>query len=775
MNKNSFSSRVILIFFSFIIFLTFLFALTQVSISSETTENIVENNLDKLINEKKEFLDLRMKNIEGEVQNLSNWISEYSNADFIMKSEDYSIYDGMAVKYKGENKTSLFIPKEINIDNGIQKQINLTEKMESKFKHTIEKNHDISCLYFISKAGALGVYPYMKLTDLDPSHDFRDDHYFKIALKDLNPSKKAVWTKPYYDWAGRGWIVTCVYPVYIDNELSYVIFADVTLKRLQETIADFQIDKFGYGFLIDYDGEIIYHPKYEFEPLGKGERLYGNIFTLSDNIQYKNIMKDMIEGKEGKAVYLSTDAKEYNIVSYAPIDRIGWSIGFDVNKAKYALDFKNYISQYFIVPIVIASILFIIGYYLLKEASKPIETLSTNAEKIASGEFIELKNVKGGREIETLANSLNTMSSTLREYMSNLIMANIKLETLFNSIKGLLYTVDKNYKIISMNSYGKEITKSLQKDFTSCKCYEFFKSGQKPCKDCPVNDTLSTGEESFREMVFGQDILHVWTFPIFDSKNNLDEVLVYSVKATEKVIIDKQFYQREKLASIGQMAAGITHELKSPLSVIKGCSYLLKHTIESEDIENDLGEEIIEIINEIDNSIENSQNIIYNLLDFSRKADKENELINLVDLINQISILNKKHIIEQDIDLIFNFKCKWLEIFGDLDSMKHIFLNIIENAIQAMPDGGELKITGQKHKNKVEIAIEDTGCGITEEELENIFEPFFTTKPRGIGTGIGLWIVKNEVNKNNGNIEISSVINEGTKVIVYFPNNELEG
>lgn len=74
--------------------------------------------------------------------------------------------------------------------------------------------------------------------------------------------------------------LSCLY----NNELSYVIFADITLKRLQDTIADFQIDKFGYGFPIDYDEEIIYHPKYEFEPLGKGERFYRNIFILSDNI-----------------------------------------------------------------------------------------------------------------------------------------------------------------------------------------------------------------------------------------------------------------------------------------------------------------------------------------------------------------------------------------------------------------------------------------------------------------------------------------------------------
>ncbi|MBW4829091.1 MAG: Cache 3/Cache 2 fusion domain-containing protein [Clostridiaceae bacterium] len=768
MEKSSFGSRVILVFFSFIIFLLFLFTLIQIVSNNKTVESIMEENLDKLVNEKKEFLDLRMKGIERTVEDLGYIIYEYSKENLQLSDERYMVHNGMVVDYKDEDKTSLFIPKDIEINEKIKEQINFTKRIEDNLERIIERNKDISCVYLLSVDGVLRVYPYMNLNDLEPCHDFRDDHYFKIANEKLDPNRNVVWTKPYYDWAGRGWIVTCVYPVYIDNELSYVVFADVTLKWLQETIADFQIEEFGYSFLIDYDGEIIYHPNHKFEPLGKGERLYENIFVLNQNNQYKNILKNMVKGEKGKGTYYSSKDKKYNLVSYESIERLKWSIGFDVNKDEYALNSKKYISQYFIFPIIMASIILALGCYLLKKISEPIQALSTSAEKMASGEFLELKDIKGGKEIEILANSLNTMSWTLKEYMNDLIRTNMKLEALFNSIKGLLYTVNEDYEIVSINSYGREITKTLKKDPIGCKCYEFFKNSEKPCQDCPIKETMNTYKESFREMKFKQDILHVWTFPIFDDEGKLDEIVVYSMKATEKAILEREFYQREKLASIGQMAAGVTHELKNPLSVIKGCNYLLKSVIEVEDIEEENRKEIKEIIDEINNSIDRSENIIYNLLDFSRKSNKEKEEINLEGLINQLFILNKKYIIEQDIEIYLNFHSRPLNIQANLDSMKHVFLNIIENAIQAMPDGGKLKVEGQEFKNKVQIIIEDSGYGIKEEVLKEIFKPFFTTKPRGIGTGIGLWIVKNELKENNGDIEVSSTIDKGTKVIVYF-------
>ncbi|WP_160197566.1 ATP-binding protein [Senegalia massiliensis] len=759
----------ILIFFGLIVFLIFLFALIQIITTNKTSKNIMEQNLSQLVVEKKELLDLRMKQVELEVKGLGGWLYGYTKEDFNIPEAEYKSYGDIIIDPKGKDKTSLFITNKTDMNKEVIDQISLTANMEDKFMKTIQRNKDIVCVYAISSEGVLRVYPYMDIGAFSPNHDFIEDYYFEEALEKNNPHRKIIWTKPYYDWAGRGWIVTCVYPVYINNELSYVVFADVTLKFLQETMGDFRINNLGYGFIIDYDGQIIYHPKYKNEPLNKGEKVYANIFDLNKNSSLKAIVEDMTKGNNGQAQYYRDDDNCDYLLSYTSMDRLKWSIGFDVNMEKYDINTKSYINRYFFIPIVISTMILIFGYYLLKKMAQPIEVLSDGAEKIASGEFIQLDGISAGEDIDTIANSLNILSLTVKDYMNNLIKANNKLEAVFNSISGVLFIIDKNYNIISMNRYGKKITQSLQKEPIGSKCYSFFKKRETPCKDCPMVKTIKISKESFKEMLHNQDIFHIWTFPIFDDKENIEEVVVYSMKVTKKAILEKEFHQREKLAVVGQMAAGVTHELKNPLSVIKGCNYLLKQTIDLVELDKELNIELEEIIIEIENSINRSENIIHNLLNFSRKSNVEKEKIDLAALLEQIIILNKKYIIDQNIELSLELQEKPLHIYGNLDSMKHILINIIENAIQAMPDGGYLKVLGRiLSVKKIAIEIEDTGYGIDEKILDYIFKPFFTTKHKENGTGIGLWIVKNELDRNNGDIKVSSVVDKGTKISLVF-------
>lgn len=769
MRRKTFSSRVIFIFFSFVVILIFSFALFQKINMDNANKFILEKNLEQLVLEKKEVLNLRMKQVEIEVKNLSDWLYGYSKEDFNIHQVDYKFYNDVAIDEMEEGKTSLFVTKKTHIDDEVKKVISLTKNMEDKFINTLNRNDDIVCVYVISKEGVLRVYPYMDIDTFNYDHDFTKDYYFQEASQKNNPSREIVWTEPYYDWADRGWVVTCAYPVYIDDDLSYVVFADVTLNFLQETMEDFQINKFGYGFIINYEGEIIYHPEYEAEPLKKGEKFYGSIFNLIKSDSFKSIAIDMIEGNTGQKPYYDNNYKQNRLISYAPIERLKWSIGFDVNIQEYDISAVSFMNRYFFMPIAITTLVLVIGYCLLKKMSKPIETLSAGAEKIASGEFVQFDKISATEDIDTIANSLNILSSTVKDYMDSLIKANRKLEAVFNSISGILYIVDKKYNIITMNRYGKQISKKLNKEPIGNSCHFLFKGEKTPCNDCPIAETLKTGKESFKEMQFNQDIFHVWTFPILDDEGSIEEVVVYSMKVTEKVIIEKEFYQREKLAAVGQMAAGVTHELKNPLSVIKGCNYLLKNILDFDKMDSETRLELEEIIEEIDNSIDRSQNIITNLLEFSRKSSIEKEKVDLKALIEQILILNKKYIVEGDIELLVEFKDEPLYTYGNLDSMKHIFINIIENAIQSMSNGGVLKVTGRiVNDEKVEVKIEDTGYGIDDKILDSIFKPFFTTKHKENGTGLGLWIVKNELRKNNGHIEISSIVGKGTKVKLIF-------
>ncbi len=149
------------------------------------------------------------------------------------------------------------------------------------------------------------------------------------------------------------------------------------------------------------------------------------------------------------------------------------------------------------------------------------------------------------------------------------------------------------------------------------------------------------------------------------------------------------------------------------------------------------------------------------------------EEIEVGSLIEQILLLERRSIIKGNIELVINFPKEPLYIFGKASSIKHAFLNLITNAIQAMPEGGKLDIIGKKlNDEKIEICFSDTGIGIVEENLIKIFKPFFTTKKSNKGTGLGLWIVNREVEKHGGEITVQSKHKQGTIFRIVLPSKE---
>lgn len=131
-----------------------------------------------------------------------------------------------------ENRTSLFFNNKTPLTEEIKKDIYATQKMEDHLIRLLQNNPNIVCTYVITSDGLLRVYPYLDNSTFEADHNFNKDTYYEIALEVKNPQRKPVWTQPYNDWAGRGWIVTCSYPVYVDGKLKAVICNDVTLEFL---------------------------------------------------------------------------------------------------------------------------------------------------------------------------------------------------------------------------------------------------------------------------------------------------------------------------------------------------------------------------------------------------------------------------------------------------------------------------------------------------------------------------------------------------------------
>ncbi len=222
-------------------------------------------------------------------------------------------------------------------------------------------------------------------------------------------------------------------------------------------------------------------------------------------------------------------------------------------------------------------------------------------------------------------------------------------------------------------------------------------------------------------------------------------------------------FQSEKLAGIGQLAAGVAHEMRNPLGVIATSLYYLKDTLSPQD------RNVKKYFEIMDAEIGRCQAIINNLLEFSRKSEKELELVDVNKLLEMSLSLLEKDLLVRDIHLVKEMS-NIPKILANMDEMKQVFLNLILNATQSMSKGGELKVkTSRAGKEKIRIRIEDTGVGIREEDLSEIFNPFFTTKSPGEGTGLGLSLVHSVIESYDGTIQVESKEGKGTFFIIKLP------
>lgn len=238
--------------------------------------------------------------------------------------------------------------------------------------------------------------------------------------------------------------------------------------------------------------------------------------------------------------------------------------------------------------------------------------------------------------------------------------------------------------------------------------------------------------------------------------------------------------QAEKLNAVGQLASGIAHEVRNPMGIIKqGVDYLEGKLPSSE-------KNISEVFQMIKDNIERSDNIIRTLVDFSRASKLQKKLENINSILESSLILIQHRVKLEDIKIVKELEKGLPKILVDKGKLEQVFINIFLNAIQAMPRGGKLFICSyltqlNEPKNgvggrsedhfklgeKAVVAeIEDTGAGISEENLKKIFDPFFTTKEIGKGSGLGLSVIKNIIVMHKGLIEIKSKIGKGTKVII---------
>jgi len=409
--------------------------------------------------------------------------------------------------------------------------------------------------------------------------------------------------------------------------------------------------------------------------------------------------------------------------------------------------------------------------------------LSKNGEiRLIAWHNTVLKN-SSGQIIGTLSSGEDITEK--KKIENDLKLERDKLEAVTENIGAGLGIISKDYRILWAN----KLLKQLNGECKGKKCYSTFNKLTEVCPDCGVKKVFETGvdldvhEYSNLDDKGDRFWIELIVTPIKDERGNITSALELAVNITERKLmqnklaeysqkleklVEKRTQQlrqtqaklvkSERLAAIGELAAMVGHDLRNPLTGIKGAAYYLNSKYRGE-ISN-VGKAMLKTIDEC---IEHSNKIINDLLEYSRELKLElsenNPKALLAQSMSMLKVPKKVQVINETKD--------HPTVTVDSARMTRVLLNILQNAVDAMPDGGTLTLASKTVKDSLQISIADTGTGMSKKTIAKLWTPLFTTKAKGMG--FGLSICKRIVEAHKGEISVKSKIGKGSTFTVTIP------
>jgi PAS domain S-box-containing protein len=247
-------------------------------------------------------------------------------------------------------------------------------------------------------------------------------------------------------------------------------------------------------------------------------------------------------------------------------------------------------------------------------------------------------------------------------------------------------------------------------------------------------------------------------------KKPIGRLLIFD-DITERTQFEAQLLQAEKLSSIGLLAAGVAHEVNTPLAVISNYAQMLAKQLSTEDTRASLVDKIIK-------QTFRASEIISSLLNFSRTGPAEFGHVDVNRAVRETLALVEPQLRSSQVRIETHLADDLPPVHGDAGKLQQVFLNFFFNARDAMPNGGRLRVHTRAQDGRVQVEISDTGVGISREHMSKIYDPFFTTKTTGRGTGLGLAVTYGIMQEHNGSIHVSSNPGHGTTFVLEFPLRE---
>lgn len=379
---------------------------------------------------------------------------------------------------------------------------------------------------------------------------------------------------------------------------------------------------------------------------------------------------------------------------------------------------------------------------------------------LVAWDITERKRLEGEREklILELQNILAVVSRSQKEWQDT-----------FDSITDLISIQDKDFNIIRANKAMAASFGLHPREVVGKKCYELYHGSDSPVAWCPNKITLEEGKPVTREVLTPATnrTFRVSTFPYYSPGG---KELIGSIHIARDITEEKEKGMRlimsERLASLGQMASGIAHEINNPLASIAGCAEGLLNRVKKGHYDPELFENYLNIIEE---EISRCKGITTGILSFARRTTHEKKELQINGILDKtLEIIGFQGRL-REVEIIKNYKSEMPVIKGNEGELRQVFMIIITNALDAMEDKGTLKIETGAEEEILFIKISDTGPGIPLEHINRIFDPFFTTKSEKGGTGLGLSIARKIIVNHNGNIDAFSKEGKGMTFKITLP------
>ncbi|MBC2713065.1 MAG: HAMP domain-containing protein [Desulfosarcina sp.] len=629
-----------------------------------------------------------------------------------------------------------------------------------------KKNDYFSRIYLI----ALDGQPILAVPSTDLTrHNFSEDHWFSQTLQKGVYLSDALSPKS-YGQAGI-FLGKVIYDFEDASQPVGVLAFHIKASAYTDFARSLHIGSGGYALLMHHGGKMIHHPDRQF-------RSTRDIIKNSDDRLQIHIHQ-MTQGKKGYGHYSFLEEEKFLV--YTPCRERPWSVGITILQAELMADINRFQKKMLTFFLVIIILILPISYLFIKGLTRPIKQLIEGASRIGSGDLNQTIHIESNDELRDVAEEFNKMAVQLKSSMNEIIdLKNFNDDILRNVTSGII-TVDRKGRITSFNASAAKIldhtphpASSHQLDAIPEHLYQILEALKQTLEaGLSIHHrelAVSKSDQELSYVEINTSLLSSMTGKIFGAIAEIRDI-------TQRKRMEEVMLRVEKLSSLGELSAGMAHEIRNPLAGIKTSVQVLTKRVTKAESK--------ELLSGIESEINHLNKIVTDLLRFSRPSPPIFEPLDITRILGKTLDLISEKVKAHAITIEQHFSPKIPHVFVDQEQIRQVFLNLLINSIKAMETGGRLTIevqhaderpnslahfqaiTDLKLSKYIKVVFADTGRGIEPHYLQKVFDPFFTTDPKG--TGLGLAIAHKLIEENNGYIFIDSIKEKGTRAILLLP------